>query len=79
MKKINDMSNVIKRLDRIEECLEILADFFYKHKNYMQESYVEQSIEFAQGLTEKMYEERTGLDVITGEKLDIEKEDEKNQ
>jgi len=76
---MSDMGNVIKRLDRIEECLEILADFFYKHKNYMQEFDVEQSIEFASGLTEEMYEERTGLDVITGEKLDIEKEDEKNQ
>ena len=36
----------------------------------MQESDVERTIEFAQGLTEQMYEERTGLDVITGEKLD---------
>ena len=73
--KNNDVRNVIKRLDRIEKCLEIVVDFFYRHKNYMQESDVEQAIEFAQGLTEEMYEERTGLDVITGEKLDIEKRD----
>ena len=63
-------SDMIKRLNRIEECLEIVVDFFYRHKNYMQESDVEQTIEFASGLTEQMYEERTGLDVITGEKLD---------
>ena len=63
-------SDMIKRLERIEECLEIVVDFFYRHKNYMQESDVEETIEFAQGLTEQMYEERTGLDVITGEKLD---------
>ena len=63
-------SDMIKRLNRIEECLEIVVDFFYRHKNYMQESDVEETIEFAQGLTEQMYEERTGLDVITGEKLD---------
>ena len=68
--KNSDMTNVIKRLDRIEKCLEIVVDFFYRHKNYMQESDVERTIEFAQGLTEQMYEERTGLDVITGEKLD---------
>ena len=63
-------SDMIKRLERIEVCLEIVVDFFYRHKNYMQESDVEETIEFAQGLTEQMYEERTGLDVITGEKLD---------
>ena len=63
-------SDMIKRLNRIEECLEIVVDFFYRHKNYMQESDVEQTIEFASGLTEQMYEDRTGLDIITGEKLD---------
>ena len=63
-------SDMIKRLERIEVCLEIVVDFFYRHKNYMQESDVERTIEFAQGLTEQMYEERTGLDGITGEKLD---------
>ena len=63
-------SDMIRRLNRIEECLENVVDFFYRHKNYMQESDVERTIEFAQGLTEQMYEERTGLDVITGEKLD---------
>ena len=68
--KNSDMTNVIKRLDRIEKCLEIVVDFFYRHKNYMQESDVEQTIEFASGLTEQMYEDRTGLDIITGEKLD---------
>ena len=68
--KNSDMTNIVKRLDRIEKCLEIVVDFFYRHKNYMQESDVEETIEFAQGLTEQMYEERTGLDVITGEKLD---------
>ena len=68
--KNSDMTNIVKRLDRIEKCLEIVVDFFYRHKNYMQESDVEQTIEFTSGLTEQMYEERTGLDVITGEKLD---------
>jgi len=75
--KNNEMRNTIKRLDRVEKCLEVIVDFFYRHKNYMEESDVSQSIEFASGLTEEMFEERTGLDCITGEKLDIKKGDKK--
>ena len=72
--KNNEVRNVIKRLDRVEECLEVIVNFFYRYKNYMEESDVSQNIEFATGLTEKMFEERTGLDCITGEKLDKKKE-----
>ncbi len=61
-------SDMIKRLDRLEECLEVIVGFFYRHKNYMQQS--DEDIEFATGLAENMYEDRTGLDIITGEKLD---------
>jgi len=67
-KNLDRFDKINERLARIEECLELIAGYFYRHCNYMQES--ELKIERIQGLAEEMYENRTGLDVITGEKLD---------
>ena len=63
-----EMIEINKRLDRLEECLETIVGFIYDHSLYVQES--NNSIEHATKLTEQMYENRTGLDVITGEKID---------
>tara|TARA_R100000781_G_scaffold114623_2_gene85923 strand:- start:333 stop:563 length:231 start_codon:yes stop_codon:yes gene_type:complete len=67
-KNLDRFDKINERLTRIEESLEHIAGFFYRHSNYIQES--GQVIERIQGLAEEMYENRTGLDVITGEKLD---------
>ena len=57
-----------ERLERIEKSLELISGFFYRHSRYIQES--DQEIETIALLSEIMYEKRTGLDAITGEKID---------
>tara|TARA_R110000824_G_scaffold213650_3_gene399885 strand:- start:1890 stop:2105 length:216 start_codon:yes stop_codon:yes gene_type:complete len=65
-----EIIKINKRLDRLEECLNVVVDLIYSHARYLEQQEQSQRIEFAKGMTEEMYEEQTGLDVITGEKID---------
>ena len=67
-KNLDRFDKINERLTKIEESLEHIAGFFYRHSNYIQES--GQEIESIQRLAEEMYESRTGLDDKTGEKID---------
>ena len=65
-----EMIEINKRLDRLEECLNVVVDLIYSHAKYLEQLEQSDRIEFAKRMTEEMYEGQTGLDVITGEKLD---------
>jgi len=67
-KNLDRFDKINERLARIEKSIELIAGFFYRHSQYIQES--DQEIETIALLSEIMYEKRTGLDFKTGEKID---------
>mgnify|MGYP003111366606 CR=1 FL=1 len=67
-KNLDRFDKINKRLDRLEETIEVLVSLLNAHSEWLER--VNGSIEFTKRMTEDMYEEQTGLDVITGEKLD---------
>ena len=72
------MNNIVKRLDRLEECFARFQHLsLYKLMQYLESSEVQSNVELIQGMSEDMYEEQTGRDVITNDELNTEKGDSK--
>ena len=64
------IKDITRRLDRLEECFARFQHLsLYKLMQYLESSEVQSNIDLIQGMSEEMYEEQTGKDVITGEDL----------